>query len=222
MCNQSGGCTRSRIITKQGQIQSSHMASAVYQILASIATPTTVDSHHKTMAKGFFTPQLETKTDAFTAARAHSPCFTAGSTGKTIEVRMSVNLIDINHAAWRKHGAANVYNSTYGAHYRNTEGEIDPCNVLILGRAGNSTLHAIEDVLREKLRANPAQSKQQARVTDSGHQVDPEGVGTIYILAAPDGPRNAFLEADAKHKVFMALRKWCLDPKNKSKGEDDY
>jgi len=122
----------------------------------------------------------------------------------------------------RNHGSANVYECTYGSHYRNAPGQIEKCNLLVVGHPPNKILGLVEDVVREKLRANPAQSNQQARVTDSGNQDNPEGAGTVYVIAAPDGPRDVFLEADKKHKALMALLRWCRVPKNKHKGEDDY
>ena len=43
----------------------------------------------------------------------------------------------------------------------------------------------------------------------------------LYILAAPDGPRDVFLKAEAAHKANCNLFSWCKEPKNKNKGEDD-
>ena len=78
-------------------------------------------------------------------------------------------------------------------------------------------------MLREKLRANPAQSKNQIKVTVSGIARDnPEGFGNVYIIAAPDGPRDVNLKADEDHKALYNLYHWCMNPKNKNKGEDDY
>ena len=75
------------------------MAPSAYQVLASIATPGTVDSHHQTKAKEMFTPKLEANLNAFTAARPKSPCFTAGSTSAPLAQRMAASLVENDHPA---------------------------------------------------------------------------------------------------------------------------
>ena len=130
-------------------------------------------------------------------------------------------MVSSDHPAFAVHKHA--CNSTYGPHYRDAHGQVDPRNVLVLGRAKNSIPHDVEEILREKLRANPGQSKQQNKVTVSGNALDdPEGFGAVYLIAAPDGPRAAFLKADNAHKAVRNLAKWCIEPKNKNKGPDAY
>ena len=127
------------------------------------------------------------------------------------------------HVAWLKHGGPDVFNSTYGSHYRNAAGVVEESNLLVVGHPPANIIGSVEDAMREKLRANPAQSKQQARISGSVlNGMEEDELGTVYVIAAPDGPRDVFLEADMKHKALCALYRWCVDPKNKNKKEDDY
>ena len=194
------------------------MASSAFHFFTSIATPSAVDSNHMTKGLKWHNGPMEAKADAFIATKPASPCITAGSTGSTLAGRMAAFRMKNSHPAFLKHGS-DAPNSIYGSHYRNSDGEIDPRNYLILGRAKNDILHAIEEIMRGNLRSNPGQSKQQNKVTVSGNALgDPEGFGaipgTVHLIAAPDGPRDAFLKADAEHKAARNLCQWCTDPKN--------
>ena len=82
----------------------------------------------------------------------------------------------------------------------------------------------VENAVRETLRANPSQSKQQNSASDTTYDNvgKAEDLGIAYVIAAPDGDRDVFLKADKKHKSLLALYTWCHDPKNKNKKEDDY
>ena len=136
---------------------------------------------------------------------------------------MAASGIVCSHVAWLKHGQADVTNSTYGGHYRNEHGDIEESNLHVVARAPGDILGSIEDAVRETLRANPAQSKQQNSASGTIYdQNNPEDLGTVYVIAAPGGDRDVFLEADKKHKTLLALCQWCIDPKNKNKKEGDY
>ena len=199
------------------------MAPTAYQVLTSIASPGAVDSRLQLQAKAMITPTVDADLNGFVAARPHSPCFTAGSTFEPLEVRMTAPLMACKHVAWLTHGRADVYNSTYGRHYRNEHGVIEKSNLFVVGHPPANIIGLIENAMREKLRANPAQSKQQSRISDSVFNgMEEDELGTVYVIAAPDGPRDVFLEADMKHKALCALYRWCVDPKNKNKKEDDY
>ena len=193
---------------------------SAYQIMTSVASPPTVDSDHKKEAADWFHEVLEPNADEFFLSKPNSPCFTAGSTNVEMEVRLKYKRMVSDHPAFVKHGKDGV-ESSYGPHYRNSEGKIDPVNVLVLGRAQNSYLQAAEEIMREKIRTNTAQSKNQNKVAVSGSH-NTGGYGKLYVLAAPDGDRDAFLKAEAAHKANLNLYKWCKDIKNKDKGEGDY
>ena len=198
-----------------------HMApTSEYQIMNSVASPPAVDSDHKKDAAVWFREVLEPESEKFFASKPNSPCFTGGTTNELVEKRLAYKRMISEHPAWVKHGKDGV-DSTYGLNYRNAQGQIDPDNYIVLGRAHNSYLHAAEELMREKIRTLTAQSKQQNKVAVSGiHKTG--GYGKLYILAAPGGDREAFLKAEAAHKANFNLFRWCKDVKNKNKGADDY
>ena len=195
------------------------MAPAEYQILNSVASPPTIDSDHKKEAADWFREVLEPKADEFFVRKPNSPCFTAGSTAD-MNSRLHNRRTVSDRPAFVKHGKDGA-DSVYGDHYRTSAGNIDPRNLLVLGRAHNSYLQAAEDLVREKIRTLTAQSKNQNKVGVSG-VYNKSGYGTLYILAAPDGPRDMFLKAEAAHKANRNLFVWCKKPANKNKGEVAY
>ena len=119
-----------------------------------------------------------------------------------------------NHATFGFHC---TQGDLYGGHYRNANLEVEPENVLCLGRARNSILHAIEELILEKLRSNPSQSKQQNHITVSGVALaDPEGFANVYLTKAPGGLRSDFFKADKAHKAKLNFVIWCRLPRNKN------
>ena len=200
------------------------MASFAYQRLSSIASTRALDSELQKKALEVITPQVDADLGSFLAGKPNSPCFTAGSTKQpTLKQRMDAPKFKCSHVAWLKHGQAG-FNDTYGAHYRNEHGHIEESNLHVVARAPGNILGSIEDAVRETLRANPLQSKQQNSASDTTYDQrgKAEDLGIAYVIAAPDGDRDVFLKADKKHKSLMALHQWCVDPKNKNKKEDDY
>ena len=206
------------------QVQSSHMTHMVptseYQIMASAASPPPVDSDHKKDAARWFREVLDPESDKFIDSKPNTPCFTPGTTTLDMVKRTEYKRMQSEHVAWAKHGKDGC-DGTYGDHYRMPDGTIDPDNYIVLGRAHNSYLQASEELMREKIRTLTAQSKHQNKVSVSG-VFKKGGYGYLYILAAPDGDRKAFLKAEAAHKANHNLLQWCKEAKNKNKGEDDY
>ena len=134
------------------------MASVEYQILKSVATPPSIDSDHLKDAADWFREVLVPKADEFLVGKPNSPCFTAGSTAD-LKDRLAGNSRTVSdHPAFKKHGKDGSA-CVYGDHYRDSSGNIDPRNLLVLGRAHNSYLQAAEDLVREKIRTLTAQSK---------------------------------------------------------------
>ena len=198
-----------------------HMApTSEYQIMNSVASPPAVDSDHKKDAAVWFKEVLEPESENFFASKPNSPCFTVGTTNELVEKRLAYKGMISEHPAWVKHGKDGV-DDTYGLNYRNAQGQIGPDNYIVLGRAHNSYLQAGEELIREKIRSNTAQSKNQNKVSVSGIY-NTGGNGKLYILAAPDGDRKAFLKAEAAHKANLNPFRWYKDVKNKNKGADDY
>ena len=200
------------------------MASFAYQRLSSIASTRALDSQLQKKALEAITPQVDADLGSFLAGKPNSPCFTAGSTKQpTLKQRMQAPPFKCSHVAWLKHGGPGI-NSTYGGHYRNEHGHIEESNLHVVARAPGNILGSIEDAVRETLRANPLQSKQQNSASDTTYDKvgKAEDLGIAYVIAAPDGDRDVFLKADKKHKSLLALHTWCVDPKNKNKKADDY
>lgn len=134
------------------------MASVEYQILKSVASPPSIDSDHMKEAADWFREVLEPEADEFIESKPNSPCFTAGSTAD-LKARLGSNRRTVSdHPAFVKYGKDGSA-CTYGDHYRDSSGNIDPRNLLVLGRAHNSYLQAPEDLVREKIRTLTAQSK---------------------------------------------------------------
>ena len=195
------------------------MASAAFQKEeASVATPGAVNSIHMTQTIAWLSRPVEAKIDAWTAVAPESPCITVGATCTTVATRMAPFHVACDHATF---GVRRIQGNVYGDHYRNANLEVEPENVLCLGRAKKKILHAIEELVREKLRRNPLQSKQQNHITVFGIALaDPEGFGNVYLIKAPDGSCSDFFKADKAHKASANLARWYKDPKNKNK--DNY
>ena len=199
------------------------MASFTYHLLSKVASTRALDSENQKKALDVITPTVDANLGSFLAAKANSPCLSAGSTTQILNNRMWAPKFNSKHVVWEKHGQPG-YNHVYGGHYRGPDGNIPESNLHVVAHAPHNILGSIENAVRETLRANPLQSKQQNSASDTTYDQrgKAEDLGIAYVIAAPDGDRDVFLKADKKHKSLLALHQWCVDPKNKNKKEDDY